>query len=150
VFQAMLENAVRICAVAAPDPAGIEAVRRRLPIPLTREYMRSAAILDRPDRGYSRCRDAASGIGRRRPQLPRGRLPVSHDHAVMRGDLAIGTLSVARRAPGPLSDKQRAVLLNYEPVNLSRLIDEVIGTARQLAEKNRGVTRPPGSARGMP
>jgi signal transduction histidine kinase len=27
--------------------------------------------------------------------------------------------------------------LNYEPVNLSRLIDEVIGTARQLAEKNR-------------
>jgi signal transduction histidine kinase len=27
--------------------------------------------------------------------------------------------------------------LNYEPVNLSRLIDEVIGTARQIAEKNR-------------
>jgi signal transduction histidine kinase len=27
--------------------------------------------------------------------------------------------------------------LNYEPVNLSRLIDEVIGTAGQLAEKNR-------------
>jgi signal transduction histidine kinase len=27
--------------------------------------------------------------------------------------------------------------LNYEPVNLSRLVDEVIGTAGQLAEKNR-------------
>jgi len=27
--------------------------------------------------------------------------------------------------------------LNLEPVNLSRLIDEVIGTAGQLAEKNK-------------
>ena len=38
---------VNAAAIAGPDPAGIEAVRSRLPLPLTREYMTSAAILDR-------------------------------------------------------------------------------------------------------
>src|SRR5262249_10408638 len=40
-------NQVDAPAIAAPDPAGIEALRRRLPIPLTREYITSIAILDR-------------------------------------------------------------------------------------------------------
>src|SRR5262249_5386495 len=38
---------VDAAAVAAPDPSGVEAIRRRLPIPLTRAYMTSTAILDR-------------------------------------------------------------------------------------------------------
>jgi hypothetical protein len=38
---------VHAAAVAAPDPASVEAIRRRLPIPLTREYITSTAILDR-------------------------------------------------------------------------------------------------------
>src|SRR5262249_55421157 len=38
---------VKAAAVAAPDPAGVEAMRRRFPFPLTREYMHSTAILDR-------------------------------------------------------------------------------------------------------
>ena len=38
---------VDAAAVAAPDPAGVEAVRGRFPFPLTCEYMHSAAILDR-------------------------------------------------------------------------------------------------------
>jgi DNA-binding response OmpR family regulator len=34
-------------AIAGSNPAGVKAVRSRLPLPLTREYMTSAAILDR-------------------------------------------------------------------------------------------------------
>src|SRR5262249_9797745 len=73
-------NKVDAAAFAAPDPAGIEALRRRLPIPLTREYMTSTAILDRkivdvPDVATT------AGTGGRRPQLPGQRLSRAHDHA---------------------------------------------------------------------
>ena len=40
------EDQVTAAAVADPDPARVEAVRRRFPVPLTREYMHSVAVLD--------------------------------------------------------------------------------------------------------
>ena len=39
---------------------------------------------------------------------------------MMRGDAAIGALSVVRRAPGPLSDKQIAVVKTFAARPLSR------------------------------
>jgi hypothetical protein len=48
VLIALVEgDQVKAAAVAAPDAAGIEGVRRRMPFPLTREYITSTAILDR-------------------------------------------------------------------------------------------------------
>jgi GAF domain-containing protein/DNA-binding response OmpR family regulator len=106
-------NKVDAAAIAAPDSAGIEALRRRLPIPLTREYMTSTAILDRkivdvadvasppPELAVGARNFLASGY-RANTTMP-----------MMRGDVAIGALTVARRAPGPLSDKQRAVLKTF-------------------------------------
>ena len=40
-------STVKAAAVADSDPARAEALRRRFPIPLTRDYMHSVAILDR-------------------------------------------------------------------------------------------------------
>jgi two-component system, NtrC family, sensor kinase len=39
-------NMVRAAAIAESDPARAEAMRRRFPFPLTREYMNGIAILD--------------------------------------------------------------------------------------------------------
>src|SRR5262249_25870676 len=92
-------NKVDAAAIAAPDPAGIEALRRRLPIPLTREYMTSTAILDRrivdvPDAG-SPPPELAVGA---RNFLASG-FRANTTVPMMRGEVAIGALSVARRAP---------------------------------------------------
>jgi hypothetical protein len=40
---------VKAVAVAAPDPAGVEALQRRMPYPLTRGYITSTAILESCD-----------------------------------------------------------------------------------------------------
>ncbi len=79
-----VDDQIHAVAVAERDPARAEAWRRRFPVPLTREYMHSAAILDQQVIDIPDVRDAA-----------------------------IGALSVVRRAPGPLSDEQLAVLKTF-------------------------------------
>jgi signal transduction histidine kinase len=104
---------VKVAAIAEANPAQAEAWRRRFPFPLTREYMHGSAILDRklvdvPDAARENTAFAA-GI--------KNFLASGYRAATMmpmiRGDNAIGTISVLRKLSGPLSEKQLALLRTF-------------------------------------
>jgi signal transduction histidine kinase len=105
---------MQLVAIANKDPALAEAMRSRFPIPLTREYMHAVAILDRrlvdvPDAEHPPEPLLAPGI---RNFLASGARAITV-MPMIRGDAAIGAISVVRRVPGPLSDKQIALLRTF-------------------------------------
>src|SRR5262249_19740890 len=82
-------------------------------IPLTREYMHSTAVLDRRIVDIPDAENApAELVVGARNFLASGNRAITI-MPMMRGDAAIGALSVTRRTPGPLSDKQLAVLKTF-------------------------------------
>src|SRR5262249_33715849 len=104
---------VRAAAVAASEPADAEAIRRRSPIPLTREYMTGIAILDRRVVDISDAENAPSDLGTgARNFLATGYRAITIV-PMMLGDVAIGALSVLRRRPGPVSGTQLALLKTF-------------------------------------
>src|SRR5262249_43863764 len=129
---------VRLAAVAASDPARADALRQIFPFPLTREYLNGVAILDRrivdipddqnvpPDlaAGWRNFRASGYGAATVRP--------------MMRGDVAIGALNVVRLAPGPLSEKQHAILKTFAnqaviAIENTRLLNELRERSTELA-----------------
>jgi GAF domain-containing protein len=101
---------VRSAAVAAADPAGAEAIRARMPIPLSREFITSTAILDRREIDLPDAREAPAELtAGARNFLASGNRAMTV-MPMMRGESAIGSVNVIRRRPGPLSDKQRELL----------------------------------------
>ena len=114
IFIALADaNEVRAAAIAEADPDRAEAWRRRFPFPLTRAYIHSTAILDRtmldiPDVELASDEMAAG----KKNFLASGYRAVTI-MPMMRGDAAIGALSVVRREPGRLSSKQIAVLKTF-------------------------------------
>src|SRR5262245_48468717 len=159
VFEAIVQGALRLfpnaaimvalpegdklkaAAFAASDPADAEAIQRRwiFPIPLTREYMTSTAVLDRrivdiPDAENA---PAELAVGARN-FLASGNRAITI-MPMMRGDAAIGALSVTRRTPGPLSDKQLAVLKTFAnqaviAIENTRLLKELRQRTDDLTE----------------
>ena len=127
---------VKLAAVAEPDPARAEAWRRRFPNPLTREYMHGAAILDRRIVDVPEVRKAATEFAAgSRNFLASGYRAVTI-MPVIRGSEAIGALSVVRLAPGPLSDKQLAVLRTFAAqaviaIENTRLLSELRESLQQ-------------------
>jgi GAF domain-containing protein/anti-sigma regulatory factor (Ser/Thr protein kinase) len=104
---------VKAVAVAEPDPGLAQAWRTRFPFPLTREYMHSCAILDAKVVDLPDVESAP-------PELAPGaaNFLASGYRAVtimpmLRGNAAIGAISVVRREAGPLTDKQVAVLKTF-------------------------------------
>ena len=107
-------DTINATAVAAPDPARVEAWRRTISrTPLARNYMHGAALLDRrivdiPDVADAPAEFVAGGQN----FLTSGNRAITI-MPMMRGDEAIGLLSVVRLVAGPLSDKQIAVLSTF-------------------------------------
>jgi signal transduction histidine kinase len=131
-------NQVKAVAVAESNPERADAWWHRFPFPLTREYMHGLAILDRRMVDVPDVREAP-------PELETGKQNFlgSGYRAVtimpmMRGDAAIGVLSVVRVAPGPLTEKQLAALKTFASqaviaIENTRLLNELQTRTRELA-----------------
>jgi len=107
-------DTINAAAIAETDIARAEAWRRTISrTPLAREYMHSAALLDRRIVDIPDVRDApAEFAAGARNFLTSGYRAITI-MPMMRSNEAIGLLSVVRLAPGPLSDKQIAVLKTF-------------------------------------
>ncbi|MFN2645353.1 MAG: GAF domain-containing protein [Burkholderiales bacterium] len=105
---------VQLAAIADLDPVLAQQWRTRFPFPLSRAYMHGLAILDR------KVIDVADAAANTDPSIAPGieNFLASGYRAVtimpmMRGDAAIGTVSVVRLLPGPLTDKQLTLLRTF-------------------------------------
>src|SRR4029079_11047046 len=128
---------INAAAVAAPDPARVEAWRRTISrTPLARNYMHGAALLDRRTVDIPDVADApAEFVAGGQNFLTSGNRAITI-MPMMRGDEAIGLLSVVRLVPGPLSDKQLAVLRTFAnqaviAIENTRLLSELRESLQQ-------------------
>jgi signal transduction histidine kinase len=130
---------VKAVAVAESNPSRAEAWRGRFPFPLTRDYLHGLAILDRAIVDIPDVQDATTA-----PETGRRNFLGSGYRAVtimpmMRGETAIGALSVVRVAPGPLSEKQLATLRTFASqaviaIENTRLLNELRARTDELAQ----------------
>ncbi|HTP94280.1 MAG TPA: GAF domain-containing protein [Burkholderiales bacterium] len=133
---------VRLMAIADRDPRQAQKWRKGFPVPLTRGYMHGAAILDcrridMPDvremsEQFAAGKENFAATGYRAMTV----VPMVKDHA------AIGTLSVVRLEPGPLSGKQIALLETFADqaviaIENVRLFNEIEQKSRQLEAASR-------------
>ena len=107
-------NEVTLAAVSGLQPERADQWRSRFPFPLTREYMHGVAILDRrlidvPDAAANKDESIAVGI----KNFLAGGYRAATIMPMIRGDSAIGTISVTRLQPGPLTDKQISLLRTF-------------------------------------
>ena len=125
----------RAVAIADKDAERCRRWLGRFPVPLTREYMHSAAILDGrmidvPDAAQVTDR-FAPGI---RNFLASGYGAITIAPMVREGT-AIGAISVVRVSPGPLSDKQIALLKTF--ADQAVIAIENVRLFQEVQEKNR-------------
>jgi signal transduction histidine kinase len=103
---------VRLAAIANIER--IEQWKNRFPFPLTREYMHGVAMLERrlvdvPDAQANTDPSLAPGIAN---FIASGARAITV-MPMVRGDAAIGAISVVRQNPGPLGEKQIALLRTF-------------------------------------
>jgi GAF domain-containing protein len=130
---------VLAAAVAEADPKRAIAWRERFPFPLTREYMHSVAILDGRLLDIPDVEAAPADLARGAKNFLASGYRALTIMPMMRGGGAIGALSVVRLAPGPLSDKQLAVLKTFADqaviaIENTRMLNELRERTADLSE----------------
>jgi signal transduction histidine kinase len=126
-------------AMAENDPARAEGWKQRFPFPLTREYMHSIALLDRVIVDVPDVRHAPAELATGAKNFLVSGYRAVTIMPMMRGDVAIGALSVVRMNPGPLSAKQLAVLKTFAAqaviaIENTRLLNELRQRTEDLSE----------------
>jgi two-component system, NtrC family, sensor kinase len=133
------DGMVKAAAVSERDPVRAELWRKRFPFPLTREYMHSAAILDRAILDVPDVEQAPVELAAGKSNFLASGYRAATFVPLIRGEAAIGALSVVRIAPGPLSDKQLSTLKTYASQALiaienARLLSELRQRTDDLTE----------------
>jgi two-component system NtrC family sensor kinase len=137
---ALVENGmVKAAAVAERDPVRAELWRQRFPFPLTREYMHSVAILDRKMLDIPDVEKAPAEMEVGRKNFLGSGYRAATFTPLMRGDTAIGALSVVRVDTGSLSRKQLEALRTYAnqaviAIENTRLLNELRQRTDDLSE----------------
>jgi two-component system, NtrC family, sensor kinase len=137
---ALVENGmVRAAAVAERDPVRAELWRQRFPFPLTREYMHSVAILDRKILDIPNVEKAPAEMEVGRKNFLGSGYRAATFMPLIRGDTAIGALSVVRVDTGSLSGKQFEALRTYAnqaviAIENARLLKELRQRTDDLSE----------------
>jgi GAF domain-containing protein len=131
---------VRLAAAAATSAADAAAWRSSFPVPLTREYMHAVAMLDRrvidlPDATINADPSLAPGVANFIATGLRGNTIMP----MLRGNAAIGTISVVRREPGPLTDKQLALLRTF--ADQAVIAIENVRLFKELQARTAALTR---------
>jgi GAF domain-containing protein len=129
---------IRAVAVAESDPARADAWRSVFPFPLTREYMHGLAILDRRVVDIADVETAPQELAVGSQNFLRSGYRAVTIMPMMRGEAAIGTLSVVRVSPGPLSEKQLATLRTFASqaviaIENTRILNELSTRTDELA-----------------
>jgi signal transduction histidine kinase len=130
-------NVIKAAAVAASDAARGDAIRNRFPVPLTRDYMHGIAILDQrvvdiPDAASAPTELSAGAAA----MLPSGNRAITIV-PLIRGESAIGALSVLRLVPGSLTPNQFGLLKTFADqaviaIENARLFEEAQARNRDL------------------
>jgi GAF domain-containing protein len=137
---ALVDNGmVKAAAVAERNPARAEAWRQVFPFPLSREYMHSAAILDRKVLDVPDVENAPGELAVGAKNFLRSGYRAVTIMPLMQGEMAIGALSVVRATPGPLSEKQVSALKTYAnqaiiAIENARLLNELRQRTDDLTE----------------
>ena len=130
---------INAAAVAEPDPARAEAWRNRFPFPLSRDYMHGVAILDAKTLDIADVANAPPDVAVGAQNFLASGYRAITIMPMMRGNAAIGALSVVRRVVGPLSDEQLALLKIFAAqaviaIENTRLVNELRERTDDLSE----------------
>ena len=130
---------INAAAVAEADPGRADAWRNRFPFPLRRDYMHGVAILDAKILDFPDVANAPADVAPGAQNFLASGYRAITIMPMMRGDAAIGALSVVRQAPGPLSDEQLALLKTFAAqaviaIENTRLLSELRARTDSLSE----------------
>ena len=130
---------VKAAAINEADPKRAQTWRDKFPVPLTRAYVSSTVILDSRTIDIPDVRAAPAELAAGAKNFfDSGYLAVTAV-PMMRGDIAVGALSVMRRTAGPLTEKQLALVKTFASqaiiaIENSRLFNELRQRTDDLTE----------------
>ena len=104
---------VKLAAIEGADRADIEGLRARYPMPLSNEYITGTALLEQREMDFADAREAPAHMMPGKQNFLASGYRAITVMPMLRGETAIGAISVVRRNPGALSDKQRELLRTF-------------------------------------
>jgi two-component system NtrC family sensor kinase len=121
---------ISVAAIAEADSARAEAWRQRFPFPLSRNYMHGIVILDAKPVDIPDVAEASAELAPGAHNFLASGYRAITIMPMMRGEAAVGALTVVRLAPGPLTDEQLALLQTFArqaviAIENARLLNEL-------------------------